>query len=271
MPWCAGATRRRARGRAGRRLAPTPLRRRALPAQGPARDARGRAHGGGNRLLATLPMPQRQRARAALPRGRPRDRRAHQHAGVRPHARTPSPRCSARRAIPGTRTRTPGGSSGGSAAAVAARMVPMASGGDGGGSIRIPASCCGLFGLKPSRGLTPTGPELGELWRGCVVEHVLTPFGARQRGAARRHRRCRRRAHPMPRRRRARRSSTRSASDPGRLRIAFTRQPLFGGRIVHPDCVAAARGRGAAARVARPPGRGGHAAGRRARPARWPS
>ena len=71
-------------------------------------------------------------------------------------------------------TRSPGGSSGGSAAAVASRMVPLAGGGDGGGSIRIPASCCGVFGLKPSRGSTPTGPMYGELWRGFVVEHVLT-------------------------------------------------------------------------------------------------
>jgi amidase len=70
--------------------------------------------------------------------------------------------------------RTPGGSSGGSAAAVAAGIVPMAGGGDGGGSIRIPASCCGLFGLKPTRGRTPTGPDQGLLWRGAVVEHVLT-------------------------------------------------------------------------------------------------
>jgi amidase len=71
-------------------------------------------------------------------------------------------------------TRTPGGSSGGSAAAVAARMVPVAGGGDGGGSIRIPASCCGLFGLKPTRGRTPSGPDEADLWEGFGVEHVLT-------------------------------------------------------------------------------------------------
>lgn len=70
-------------------------------------------------------------------------------------------------------TKSTGGSSGGSAAAVAAGIVPIATAGDGGGSIRIPASCCGLFGFKPTRGINPSGPY-AELWDGAVSEHVIT-------------------------------------------------------------------------------------------------
>jgi amidase len=67
-----------------------------------------------------------------------------------------------------------GGSSGGAAAAVAAGIVPAAHGSDGGGSIRIPASACGLFGLKPTRGRMPLGPDMSDGWNGLVVPHVIS-------------------------------------------------------------------------------------------------
>ena len=131
-------------------------------------------------------------------------------------------------------SRTTGGSSGGSGAAVASRMVPIASAGDGGGSIRIPSSACGIFGLKPTRGRTPTGPVIGESWNGFDIEHVLTrsvrdsaamldatkgpdvgaPYIIPDAG-------------PFEKE---------VGKRVGRLKIAFTTKPMLG-RNVHADCV----------------------------------
>ncbi|MBQ5947515.1 amidase [Massilia sp. ST3] len=84
------------------------------------------------------------------------------------------PLLSGRTSNPWNLDHTPGGSSGGAAAAVAAGIVPMAAGNDGGGSIRIPAACCGLFGLRPSRGRVSAGPHAGEIWFGASSEGVLS-------------------------------------------------------------------------------------------------
>ena len=70
--------------------------------------------------------------------------------------------------------RSPGGSSGGASAAVASGIIPMAQASDGGGSIRIPASCCGLFGLKPTRARTPLGPASLEGWGGQSIFHCVS-------------------------------------------------------------------------------------------------
>ena len=73
-----------------------------------------------------------------------------------------------------TRSSSPGGSSGGAAAAVSAGILPVAHATDGGGSIRIPAAQCGLFGLKPSRGRVSMAPDLGEGWGGLSAGHVVS-------------------------------------------------------------------------------------------------
>ena len=132
--------------------------------------------------------------------------------------------------------RSAGGSSGGASSAISGGILPAAHASDGGGSIRIPASCCGLFGLKPTRGRTPFGPDAGEGWSGMSCMHAITrsvrdsaalldatqgpdvgaPYIA-----------------PPPKRP----YLEEVGAAPGRLRIALQKQPWNAAEI-HPDCIA---------------------------------
>ena len=131
--------------------------------------------------------------------------------------------------------RTPGGSSGGSAAAVAAGLAPMAHATDGGGSIRIPASCCGLVGLKPTRGRTPNGPIAGELWRGFSACHALTR-SVRDSAALLDATQGADVGAPYEIKPPARPYLDEVGAAPGNLRIAYTTSPFLASSV-HPDCV----------------------------------
>lgn len=134
--------------------------------------------------------------------------------------------------------RVAGGSSGGAAAAVAAGIVPAAHATDGGGSIRVPASCCGVFGMKPTRGRVPAGPDAGEGWSGMSAQGavsrsvrdsaaLLDAIQGPDLGA------------PYAAQPPAQPFLSEVGAAPGRLRIAL-QTTTWNGSPTHPTCVAAA-------------------------------
>lgn len=138
---------------------------------------------------------------------------------------------------PWNRDHIAGGSSGGAAAAVMAQMVPAAHASDGGGSIRIPAACCGAFGLKPSRGRNPAGPIAGEAWSGMSVEHAITR-SVRDSAALLDATSGPDVGDPYWAPPKERPFLDEVGTDPGRLRIAFSRTAKSGVEV-HPSCVEA--------------------------------
>ncbi len=134
---------------------------------------------------------------------------------------------------------TPGGSSGGVAAAVAAGIVPVAHANDGGGSIRIPAACCGLVGLKPTRARNPLGPVLGDVMSGLIAEGIVSRT-VRDTAAMLDATHGAEPGDPYPAPPVTNAFADEIRRKPKKLRIGFATTNLSGQKV-HPDCIAAVR------------------------------